>query len=86
MKFDHIETEQVADGVNVTIEDRELLDYIEDVLIEHGLEPRSVAQEERDGRSIHILCFGADAPADQIEAILAAIPATEIERIWRLNN
>jgi hypothetical protein len=86
MKSEHLETETVVDGLNVIADDAEVFDYVDDLLTEHGFESDYTRKEQRDGRRVYILHFGPSTVVAEVEGVLRAIPAGEIDRIWRLNN
>ena len=72
-----------SDGKTVvSVDDRELFDFLEDHLVDHDLEYEFV-NPRRDVLEMH---FSADQPAERIIRVLQSIDADEIRRVWSLNN
>jgi hypothetical protein len=86
MRLPHIEVSRDDAGrVLVTVEDTELFDFIEDHLTEDGeLEYLWIRQTDEAGRC-HEMTFPADVAA-KVEAALAKLKPSEIEKIFALNN
>ena len=72
-----------SDGKTVvSVDDRELFDFLEDHLVDHDLEYEFV-NPRGDVLEMH---FSADQPAERIIRVLQSIDADEIRRVWSLNN
>jgi len=82
----HIVFTKHAHGCDVTVDDAELFDYIDDYLLEHGAAYEYLRNETKDGNECYVMQFSADVIPETIELLLASLPAEEIERIWALNN
>lgn len=80
----HITLEQTATGVELTFDDYELKDYVEDYLIEEcNIEGN---YSERHGNSSFSLIFNESNIFNELRTYLDQLNKQEIERIWNLNN
>ena len=86
MKSKHIEVMQVDATIELIVDDYELFDYVEDLVIEKGLEYEFISEEVRDGRQFYKMHFGEDVKKAHLTEVVEAIPEDEIHRIWKLNN
>jgi hypothetical protein len=82
----HIVFTKHARGCDVTVDDAELFDFIDDYLLEHGAAYEYLRNETKDEHQSYVMHFPVDVNPETIELLLASLPAEEIERIWALNN
>lgn len=86
-KLPHITVIETEEGdVAVEVEDSELFDFVDDYLFDQGIEYNSVSGAMDGDLEIYTMFFRNGIKRETIEKALAAIPVSEIEKIFNINN
>jgi len=84
---EHIRAESAGGHVCVTIDDYELMDFVDDFLTEErDLESECHTTSVVNGRTVYTLHFPETVTLDAVSQAIQELDPDEIERIWRLNN
>lgn len=82
----HLEVRSTDEGVLLIVDDYELFDFLDDHLTQIELEFEFMSRERRNGREFYKMHFPAGMSLKNLNLALQEIPASEIQRIWDLNN
>jgi hypothetical protein len=86
VKQHHVTLDESDGHVTIRIDDRELFDFIEDHLIDHGFICDYYSEQQSGCRHFFAMHFPAGVDHARLKEVIDSIDPQEIQRIWELNN
>ena len=86
MKQHHVTLDESDGHVAISIDDRELFDFVEDHLTSHGFIYDYFREEASGDHTLFVMHFGVGVDRARLKEVIGLIDPQEIQRVWAINN